>query len=178
MAKKKVNPQIKLDIEPEMDPKNSDFQKPDNWTPEDIAFYFNKALATLNKDNFTTAKEYIDLLVNQCLAEKHWNDGFNYFLTKIQEMGIEVETEQDKYRNLAEKLFYWRTVRMLIHSAGLMPYEAEILKYEIAKYYPNLMPMPTLPPAQYKEGLIGRTKRTRTTAPARPAKEPAKGSKN
>jgi hypothetical protein len=145
---KELNPQIQLDSEA-MDPHSPSFVKPDGWTKEDISFYFDRALKVLNTENFTTAKEYIDLLVNQCLAERHWSDAFTHFLTKIKEMGLEIETDQLQYENLASKLFYWRTVRMMIHAAGLIRYEEEILKYEIAKFYAP--PPPILPPPRTRE---------------------------
>lgn len=145
------NTNIKLDLDPSLDPMSKEFSKPFNWSPELIEFYFNKALKTLNKENYATSKEYIDMLVNQCLAERSWNDAFSYFLTKVKEMGLEIETEQDRYKQLSERLFYWRTVRMMIHAAALMPYEEEIMKYEISKYYQPLTQMPTLPPIQSRE---------------------------
>lgn len=123
--------------------------KPDGWTKEEIAFYFDKALKVLNADNFTTAPEYIDLLVNQCLAEKHWSDAFRAFLNRLKEMGLEIameESDQNRLLQLNERLFYWRTCRMMINAAGLLRYEEEIMKYEIAKFYQPINPTPTLPP--------------------------------
>lgn len=168
---KKLNPQIKLDRDPENppmhDPNSPDFEKPEGWTREEISFYFDKALKVLNNDNFTTAKEYVDLLTNQCLAEKHWSDAFSYFLKRIQEMGLQVETDQDKYQSLSDRLFHWRTVRMMIHAAGLGAYEEEILKYEIGKYY---QPPPNVPPPKMKEVLVGRTPRRQPTqSPPKPS---------
>ena len=145
---KKLNPDIKLD----------DQQEPekDKWTPEDVSFYFDKALPLLNQENYTTAQEYVDLLINQCLAEKHWSDAFTYFLTKVKEMGLEIETDQEAYRAIVGKIMHWRMVRQMINSAGLMRYEDEILKYEIAKFYPNMQPMGTLPPSRTREVPIDR----------------------
>lgn len=165
MKDTKINPQIKLDnIPEEHNPSSSGFDKPHAWTPEEIEFYFNKALKVLNKDNYTTSKEFIDLLVNQCLAEKAWNEGFEYFLTKVKELGLSIETDQAVFKKLAERLFYWRTCRMFIHAAGLMPYEEEILKYEIAKHYQPIVAPPTLPPIKRKEV---------PNAPRRPRPAPA-----
>lgn len=159
MDKRKDLPStIKLDNDPA--------EPQDQWSPEEIAFYFDKALAVLNADNFTTAKEYIDLLVNQCLAEKHWSDAFTAFLTRIKEMGLEIameEADQTKLTQLNERLFYWRTCRMMIHAAGLLRYEEEILKYEIAKFY---QPTPTfLPPPRTKEVPIERPRRSKSEKP-------------
>lgn len=158
--RKELNPQIVLDDSPMH--AASDFKVPEGWSRREIAFYFEKALTVLNGGDFTTAQEYIDLLVNQCLAEKHWSDAFTYFLTKIKEMGLEIETAQKSLNDLNERLFYWRTVRMMIHAAGLMRYEDEIIKYEIAKYY---QPTPQiLPPPRTREVPIDRPKRAKPVA--------------
>lgn len=158
-----LNPQIRLDKDPMHDPHQPEF-KPDGWTPEDISFYFDRALKVLNTENFTTAKEYIDLLVNQCLAERHWSDAFTHFLTKVKEMGLEIETDQSQYETLASKLFYWRTVRMMIHAAGLIRYEEEILKYEIAKFY---APAPILAPPKTREVPVAAPRTRRAKEPER-----------
>lgn len=162
--REKLNPQITLDEDPMHDPRSPDFPKPEGWTAEEISFYFERALKVLNHDNFTTAKEYIDLLVNQCLAEKHWSDAFTYFLTKVREMGLEIETDQDKYNTIQERLFYWRTIRMQIHAAGLVRYEDEIMKYEIAKYYQPINPLPVMPQPRVREVPVARPQR-RTSNP-------------
>lgn len=161
--KKELNPSIRLDSEP-INPHDPQFA-PKGWTRAEISFYFDKALKVLNAENFTTAQEYIDLLINQCLAEKHWSDAFTYFLIKIKEMGLEIETNQKSLNDLNERLFYWRTVRMMIHAAGLMRYEEEIIKYEIAKYY---QPTPSLlPPPRTREVPIERRPRKKADAPKR-----------
>lgn len=147
LAKEKDEPIALIETDDMIDPHGSG--KPDGWTKEEISFYFDKALKVLNNDNFTTAGEYIDLLVNQCLAEKHWSDAFRSFLTRLKEMGLEIameEGEQNRLMQLNERLFYWRTCRMMIHAAGLMRYEEEIMKYEVAKFYQPVNPVPTLPP--------------------------------
>jgi hypothetical protein len=157
--RKDLNPLIQLDTDPDAIPMPPG--QPEGWTPEEISFYFERALKVLNTDDFTTAKEYIDLLVNQCLAERHWSDAFTHFLTKVKEMGLEIETDQAMLRNLNERMFYWRTVRMMIHAAGLLRYEEEIMKYEIAKFYqppPIMLPQP----------------RTREVPLERPRRKPAR----
>lgn len=159
--RKELNPAIVLDDDRPIDPHAEGFI-PKDWTKDEISFYFDKALKVLNSENYTTAAEYIDLLVNQCLAEKNWSDAFTYFLTKVKEMGLEIETNQKSLNDLNDKLFYWRTVRMMIHAAGLIRYEEEIIKYEIAKYY---QPSPAmLPPPRVQGVPLDRTRRKKPEA--------------
>ena len=162
--RKAHNPLIQLDDEAAIDPMAPE-HRPEGWTNEDISFYFERALKVLNSQNFTTAPEFIDLLVNQCLAEKHWSDAFTHFLSKIKSMGIEVETNQNFYRGLSDKLFEWRTIRMMIHAAGLLRYEEEIMKYEIAKHYAPAPPM--LPPPRVREVPVAIPKRAPRASPPR-----------
>lgn len=171
--REKLNPQIKLDRDPIADPASTQFQRPDRWTEDEISFYFDTALKVLNSDTFTTASEYVDMLVNQCLAEKHWSDAFTHFLTKVREMGLQIETDQEKYQGLQDRMFYWRTVRMMIHAAGLTRYEDEILKYEIAKFYQPPSTIPTLPPARVREVPNAAPRRK---AVAKPKQQPSKPS--
>jgi hypothetical protein len=126
------------------------------WTPELIKEYFDRALPALNTENFTTSSEWVDLLVNQCLAEKHWSEAFTHFLKEVRRLGLEIETDQRSFEQMTEKLFKFRSIRTFIQALSLGPYEEEIMKYEIARAYGNVIIPP--PPDPIKKEHVSATR--------------------
>lgn len=157
-----------LDSDVMHDPRLPNFAKPDGWTEEQIKFYFEKGLKIIDGDTYTRAPEYIDLLVNQCLAQKHWHDAFTHFLEKIKEMGLQIETDQEKFKRMMERLFYLRSVRTMIYATGLNRFEDEIMKYEIGSHYAQLV-IPQYPqPRTQKEPNHGPAQRRKPTPVTNP----------
>ena len=104
------------------------------WDRESISLYFDKVLPSLTSRD-VNAQEFFDLLLSCCVVEKSWHEGFSAFFTKVKEMGLQVEGEQKTMQDFASKIFYWRFVRAMIFTNGLAPFEDDIMKYEIAKFY-------------------------------------------
>jgi hypothetical protein len=121
-------------------------QKTKGWYPEGKTFqnvpeikeYYDKVLDQLSKYTHTRSPEYVELLVENCLAEKQWEDALAYFLRYIRAEGLEIgidNKQQTKIRKTMDKLFELRFIRGLIHSVGLGFMEEEILGLEVERLY-------------------------------------------
>lgn len=120
------------------------------WTEEDIKFYYDKVLDMTSKYSYIRSEEFVELLIESCLAEKALNEGLVYFLTKIKELGLEIETDQEKMTKDIDKLSRLRFYRKMIYALGLEKWEDELMKVEIAKTLNPVNPPQTLSPAGNK----------------------------
>ena len=113
--------------------------------PDDIKFYYDKALDILSKTEHTTAGEYVkDVLVENCEAEKEWHGALQAFLAHIQQEGLEIEAPVKSIQELGGKLFELRFLLKMIHATGLGKYEEQILSLEIERRWrPAATPPPT-----------------------------------
>jgi hypothetical protein len=79
--------------------------------------------------------EFVDLLVEACLAERSFDTAYNRFMEFIQQEGVEVEVDQPAMETYMDKLFSVRMKRKMIHALGLGRYEETILQHEIDKLF-------------------------------------------
>lgn len=118
------------------------------WDDETIKLYQKAQKIITDNKGFTRPQEYVDLLVESCAAEKSFHEGLEYFLTKLKEMGLEVETDQQGMQNFGTKIFDLRFKRILINAAGLERFEDHIMTNEINRLYQT--PVVVAPPARKK----------------------------
>lgn len=102
---------------------------------EEIKEYYDKLLVQLSKYTHTRAPEYVELLVDNCLAEKQWDDALKYFVRYVRSEGLEISTDQKAMKKHMEKLFELRFMRSLIHSVGLGFMEEQIMEHEVDRLY-------------------------------------------
>jgi hypothetical protein len=100
-----------------------------------IKEYYDKLLPQLSKYGHTRAPEYVELLVENCLAEKQFDAAMGYFLRYVRSEGLEIDTDQKYVRKAMEKLFELRFLRALIHASGLGLLEEQILSHEVDRMY-------------------------------------------
>ena len=113
---------------------------------EDIKFYYDKAQKRLSEYHHAKAGEYVELLVETCLAEREWEEGLLYFFNYIRENGLEIYSEQEDLTRLSEQIFKLRFLKKMVHATGLGVYEERILSHEIDKIFgkrtPTSQPLP------------------------------------
>jgi hypothetical protein len=113
----------------------SDNKTPHVWVPEDIRDYYNKYLKILSTYTHTSSKEFVELLVETCLAEKNLHEGLVQFLNFVKQEGLEIQTEQENITKNITRLSDLRFLRKLIWAMGLEKWEDDIIKSEIQKMY-------------------------------------------
>jgi hypothetical protein len=105
------------------------------WMPEDIREYYDKYLKVLSTYSHTSSAEFVELLVESCLAEKNLNEGLITFLSYVKQEGLQIETEQENLNKEIARFSNLRFIRKLLHATGLGAWEDEIIKMEIQKMY-------------------------------------------
>ena len=74
------------------------------WNKEEIEFYYKKALKILAKGDHTQSEEYVEILTEQCMAEKEFHEGLIFFLEYIKSEGLHIETDQHEMEERFKKL--------------------------------------------------------------------------
>lgn len=105
------------------------------WLPEEIRDYYDKYLKILSTYQHTTSKEFVELLVETCLAEKNLHEGLVQFLSYVKQEGLEIQTEQENITKNISRFSDLRFLRKLIWALGLEQWEDDIIKAEIARMY-------------------------------------------
>jgi Glu-tRNA(Gln) amidotransferase subunit E-like FAD-binding protein len=117
---------------------------PNILKPEDIKFYYDKAQDMLSKYEHVKTAEWVQQLVETCLAEREFDSGLTYFIQFIRENGLEIEVDQEVIEKLMRKLFEIRFARKMIHASGLSSFEDRIINHLIdTKFIPGLPSPPT-----------------------------------
>lgn len=116
---------------------------------DQIKYYYDVILPMLAKYQHTSTPEWVELLVEQCLAEKNFDQGMKMFLEHIQQNGLEIEADQRKIMEDKEKLFRLRFLRKMIHAMGLGFLEEQILGEEAEKLF-RAFPAPPASPNRRK----------------------------
>ena len=114
----------------------SDEEKPKTsfqWTPDAIQFYVEKFHEVTSRYEHLRAGEFVELLVESCMAERELHDGLVAFLTQIKQQGLEIETDQQKMQTDIEKLSRLRFYRKMIFALGLTQWEDELMRLEIQR---------------------------------------------
>lgn len=105
------------------------------WVPEDIRDYYDKYLKILSSYTHTSSAEFVELLVEHCLAEKNLHEGLVQFLSYVKQEGLEIQTEQDNITKNISRFSDLRFLRKIIWALGLEQWEDDIIKAEIARMY-------------------------------------------
>ena len=120
------------------------------WTPDAIKFYVEKFHEVTSRYEHLRAQEFVELLVESCMAERELHDGLVAFLTQIKQQGLEIETDQQKMQTDIEKLSRLRFYRKMIFALGLTQWEDELMRLEIQRIMVPGQPAPPLPPRRTK----------------------------
>jgi hypothetical protein len=118
-----------------------------DWLPEEIRDYYDKYLKILSSYSHTSRAEFVELLVETCLAEKNLHEGLVDFLSYVKQEGLEIQTEQDHITKNISRFSDLRFLRKLIWAMGLQQWEDDIIKAEIQRIYRP--PTPGIQPGFY-----------------------------